>query len=213
MKNETENRYTSQDCSNNMITTQQIQKYVHSISEVAVSKDRMSITVVCRDLTGFEPTGAGGTDNMGKFWTDLLTKMNAFMDNSTSIVGKLQANYLRRCEQGIMFVAKDDYVWKDAHASFNKEDIDADDKTKIGGAEIRVGSLYCGTGLGGVWPVGHGGVVKFYANPNCPRMAMLMLYRIFDEDPNVMIVGTDGYPDDEDCIWHGGIAGVWGNSI
>jgi len=42
-----------------MITTQQIQKPVNSISEVAVSEDRMSITVVCRDLTGFEHTGAG----------------------------------------------------------------------------------------------------------------------------------------------------------
>ena len=203
MKNETENRYTSQDCSNSMITTQQIQKHVHSISEVAVSKDRMSITVVCRDLTGFEHTGAGGTDNMGKFWTDLLTKMNAFMDNSMTILQKLQANYLQRCEQGIMFVAKDDYVWEEAHASFNKEDIDADDKTKIGWAEIRV--------FGRPWPVGNGGVVEFYANPNCPKMAMLMLNRIFVEDPNVKVVDTAGYPADEDCIWGGGaLTGVWG---
>lgn len=122
---------------------------------------------------------------------DIIDYFNEQTTNS--IMMKLEAQFLKRAEGGICFVGKDKYVWPESERyGYDQNHYYDDDHRVLAYADLRPKTLF---------PIGDGGVITFVASHNCPKMAMMILHRYFNETPGYKIVNVKGYPDDDSMLW------------
>lgn len=190
----------------------QLQRALDTFASEPCGEDApWSITVAMKDLgEGLEFRGNYGITMVSTvtrakgdpivvptIYKNLITWFNNELPRVQMGIGrKLKAQYLDRMEGGVQFVGGDKYVWGDAKRyGYDLAHLDETGEV-LPWAEFRL----CISSRKAI-QIGDGGVVVFESRRNCPKVAMMLLYKYFDHDPGSTIVSTEGFPDDDSIFW------------
>jgi hypothetical protein len=140
-----------------------------------------------------------------KLYADIISWLNKVMPTCVGIACSLEAFYLRRVEGGIGLRARSDMTWREAAEKYNYTGWSPEDPLELPHACVRLSN-----GTNESYSIGTGGIVRFRAWENCPRVVMMLLDMYFDKCDGARVVKKSGYPPEDEFVWIGDMS-IWPN--